>query len=154
MLQTQSHITSTGSSSPWLLDPIVSMKNGMTVVLTGTHRGPGGSGWYNGDYESELGIVLSVLNTGNLVFPSTAQVKILKARAGDPSSFAIPVEFLAPVRPERPGQKALVLDGECKGEVAVIREEGAYEGEWFVSVRNNHFEISGEKLVLYRDSEA
>lgn len=123
------------------------------VVLTGTHRGPENEGWYNGDYESERGVILSVFNTGNSAFSSTAQVKILEARKGAPSAFVIPVEFLAPVRPERPGQKALVLDGACQGEVAVLREDGAYEGEWFVSARNNHFEISSEKLVLYHDSD-
>ena len=123
----------------------------MTVVLAGTRGGPGGNGWYNGDYEAERGVVLSVFNTGNSVFSSTAQVKMLEARAGAPSSFVVPVEFLEPVRPDRPSQKALVLDGECKGEVAVVREEGSFEGEWFVSVRHNYFEISGEKLVLYHE---
>ena len=153
MLRALSRICPIGNPSHWLLDSVISTKNGITVVLTGTHGSFGGGGWYNGDYESERGIVLSVFNTGNSAFPSTAQVKMLKAREGAPSSFQIPVEFLAPVRPECPGQKAVVLDGECKGEVAVIREEGAYEGEWFVSVRNNHFEVSGEKLVLYHGLE-
>ena len=97
------------SGDHWLHDPVVSTKNGMTVVLAGTRGGPGGNGWYNGDYEAERGVVLSVFNTGNSVFSSTAQVKMLEARAGAPSSFVIPVEFLEPVRPDRPSQKALVL---------------------------------------------
>lgn len=146
-------MSSIGKPSHWLLDPAIAMKSGMTIVLTGTHGGPENEGWYNGEYECERGVVLSVFNTGNANFASTAQVKVLEAREGAPSAFAIPVEFLAPVRPERPGQKAVVLEGECQGEVAILREDGTYEGEWFVSVRNNHFEISGEKLALYHDTD-
>jgi len=139
------------SSAHWLLDSVMCTKRGMTVVISGSSGGHDDRGWYNGEYEGEHGVVKSVFNTGNGSFSSTAQVKILNPREGAPSVFAIPVEYLVPVGPENPGQKALVLDGDCKGEVAVIREEGEVVDEWFVSVRNNHFEISGEKLVLYSE---
>ncbi|KZT73925.1 hypothetical protein DAEQUDRAFT_721415 [Daedalea quercina L-15889] len=144
-------VAEAGASTHWLLDSAISTKSGMTVDITGSSGGHEDCGWYNGEYEGERGAVLSVFNTGNASFSSTARVKIVEFRDGAPSIFAIPVQYLSPVRPERPGQKALVLDGECKGEVAIIREEGSYENEWFVSARNNHFEISGEKLVLYTE---
>ncbi|TFY59294.1 hypothetical protein EVJ58_g5865 [Rhodofomes roseus] len=141
----------TDAAAHWLLDPIMSTKKGMTVVITGSSGGHDDRGWYNGEYEGEQAVILSVFNTGNGSFSSTAQVKMLDPRDGAPSVFTIPVEYLASVRPDLLGQKAIVLQGNCKGKVAVIREEGSVESEWFVSAGNNHFEINGENLVLYSE---
>lgn len=135
----------------WLLNPVISNKSGMAVVIAGSSGGHQDVGWHNGDYEGAHGVILSVFNTGSMSFSSTARVKILEPREGAPTVFAIPIKYLSPVRPSVFGQKALILDEECIGEVAIIREEGSSEGGWFVSVRNNHFEISGEKMVLYSE---
>ncbi|EED79171.1 predicted protein [Postia placenta Mad-698-R] len=64
-------------------------------------------------------------------------------------TFNIPTQYIFPVEPSRPGQKALILHGDHKGEIAIVREEE--ENGWFVSVGNMHFEVSADKLVQVMD---
>ena len=92
-------------------------------------------------------IVLSVFNTGrgNVSFPSTARVKMLRPLRVDRGTFVVPVKYLLPARPDNEGQRALVLSGKHKGHLARVREE--LEGGWFVSVEYDHFEIENKGLV-------
>ncbi|KZT11900.1 uncharacterized protein LAESUDRAFT_808837 [Laetiporus sulphureus 93-53] len=132
-------------TTEWLLDRVVSTQKGMLVELRGTNSGKTGDGWYHGQYEGAQGMILSVLNTGHTSFASTARVKLLDLSDSPQEVFTVPVSYLWPVEPTEPGQRALMLHGDQKGSVAIVREEES-DG-WFVSVGNLHFGISANKLV-------
>ncbi|OBZ71740.1 hypothetical protein A0H81_08750 [Grifola frondosa] len=131
----------------WLLDPIVSTKGGMVVVVRGSVKNAQNDGWHGGDYEGSDGVVLSVFNTGigNTTASSTARVRFMEPIDPSRAVYSVPVQFLWPVEPRESGQDALILDGMQKGDVARVRVEEP-DG-WLVSVRNLHFTIAFEKLV-------
>ncbi|KAI0917190.1 hypothetical protein AcW1_007550 [Taiwanofungus camphoratus] len=129
----------------WLLDPAISSKTGMVVVIKGSFGGAYDGGWHSGQYEGAQGVVLSVFETGNSSFASTARVRLFDPIDPAQAVFTIPTMYLWPVGPDQPGQNALILYGNQKGEVAKIREEDPVG--WFVSVRHLHFEVASEQLV-------
>ena len=73
----------------------------MLIEVSGTF---GPTGWHNGDYEGRRGIVLSLLNTTNDDFQSTARVRFEKPVNPLQPILAVPVEFLSPVHPEKVGE--------------------------------------------------
>lgn len=105
-------------SPKWLLEPEFADKvHGIVVEVKASF---GSSGWHNGDYEGKQGVVLSLFNTGNDTFDSTARV-----RFDDPIDvlqpiLAVPVQFLVPVHPENKGEDVLVLAGSSKGQLARV----------------------------------
>ncbi|KAF9820715.1 hypothetical protein IEO21_01158 [Rhodonia placenta] len=133
----------------WLLYRAVSSKSGMIIVIRGTHGDEKHSGWFQGLNEGARGVILSVMNTGNDAFASTAETRLLSPLDPTQDTFNIPTQYIFPVEPSRPGQKALILHGDHKGEIAIVREEE--ENGWFVSVGNMHFEVSADKLVQVMD---
>ena len=81
----------------------------------------GSAGWHGGDYEGKQGIVLSILDTQNESFTSTARVRLLEPINPLQPILTVPVEYLWPVHPEARGEDVLILAGaQGKGQEARV----------------------------------
>lgn len=81
----------------------------------------GSAGWHSGDYEGKQGIVLSILDTQNESFTSTARVRLLEPINPLQPILTVPVEYLWPVHPEARGEDVLILAGaQGKGQEARV----------------------------------
>ena len=81
----------------------------------------GSAGWHSGDYEGKQGIVLSILDTQNESFTSTARVRLLEPISPLQPILTVPVEYLWPVHPEARGEDVLILAGaQGKGQEARV----------------------------------
>ena len=81
----------------------------------------GSAGWHGGDYEGKQGSVLSILDTQNESFTSTARVRLLEPINPLQPILTVPVEYLWPVHPEARGEDVLILAGaQGKGQEARV----------------------------------
>ncbi|EMD36765.1 hypothetical protein CERSUDRAFT_137024 [Gelatoporia subvermispora B] len=146
--------TSEELPAKWLLDPEISSKQNMIVEVKGSFSGPNG-GWHKGDYEGRQGVVLSVFDTQQPQFPSTARVRF--SSPVDPAHpvQTVPVEYLWPVHPDRPDEDVLVLQGPHKGQLAKVQ---VYDGpgSLILSMRQTYIviEIAADKLVRLARTDA
>ena len=142
-----SHQLTPEIDAEWLLQPVLADKRGMLIVIQGSMGNRrDDQGWCSGDHERAKGVVLSVLNTGHADIVSSARVRLLNPADTSVTSFTVPVKYLWPVEPDEPGQNALILDGDGRGEVAKIREEDP--AGWYVSVgRSQYLVVPPNKMV-------
>ena len=90
------------------------------VEVKGSFPSGGASGWHNGDFESKQGVVLSIFDTGNNTFDSTARVRFFQPVDPLQPIVPVPVQYLWPVHPESKGEDILILHGVHKGHEARV----------------------------------
>ncbi|KAI0672145.1 transcription elongation factor Spt5 [Trametes maxima] len=95
----------------WLLEDEFATKRGIAVEVRGTF----GGGWHGGDFEGKQGVVLSVFNTHNDAFESTARVRFFNPVDPLVPILQVPVQYLWPVHPEQAGEAVVILTGSMKG---------------------------------------
>ncbi|KAI0761362.1 transcription elongation factor Spt5 [Trametes elegans] len=100
----------------WLLDPAFASKRGIVVEVRGTF----GGGWHGGDFEGKQGVVLSVFDTQNDAFESTARVRFFQPVDPLQPILPVPVQYLWPVHPEQGDETCVVLTGTGRGQEASI----------------------------------
>ncbi|RDX52442.1 transcription elongation factor Spt5 [Lentinus brumalis] len=107
------NIENTFELSPkWLLDPNLADKvAGIMVEVRGSYASAGQPGWHNADYEGKQGVVLSVFNTDNDTFQSTARVRFFQPVDPLQPIVPVPVTYLWPVHPEKKGEDVIILSG-------------------------------------------
>ncbi len=81
------------------------------VEVRGSYASAGQSGWHNADYEGKQGVVLSVFNTDNDTFQSTARVRFFQPVDPLQPIVPVPVTYLWPVHPEKKGEDVIILSG-------------------------------------------
>ena len=109
-------------SPKWLLDSDLAEKvSGIMVEVRGSFASGGAAGWHNGDYEGKQGVVLSVFNTNNDTFDSTARVRFFQPVDPLQPILPVPVTYLWPVHPENKGDDVIILSGgQAKGQEAKV----------------------------------
>lgn len=86
---------------------------------------------------------------------STANVKLLDPPGHYQSTCVVPVRYLSPVPPSKPGQNAVILVGPFRGQIAKLRElEDDNADRWLVSAGNCHFEIDAEHMARLYDIDS
>ena len=107
-----------GPPEKWLLSRDLSNPKGIRVRI----RSSSGTKWQHGNYDEQHGIILSVMNTFNETYDSTAQVRFLQPIDElTQSSPSVPVQFLAPVEPEQ-GDRVDIIHGNRSGQQGVVRD--------------------------------
>ncbi|OJT06820.1 Transcription elongation factor SPT5 [Trametes pubescens] len=94
----------------WLLESPFAQKRGSVVEARGTF-----GKWHGGDFEGKQGVVLSVFDTHNDAFESTARVRFFNPVDPLTPILPVPVQYLWPVHPERVNEIVVVLAGAMKG---------------------------------------
>lgn len=108
-------------SSKWLLEPELANKVKGIMVLVRGSAPQYGNPWHNGDCEDKQGVVLSVLDTQNDSFKSTARVRFLEPVNPLQPILAVPVNYLWPVHPKLKGEDVIILSGsQGKGQEARV----------------------------------
>ncbi|KAI8989014.1 transcription elongation factor Spt5 [Trametes punicea] len=105
-------------SPKWLLEPEFAQKRGLVVEVRGTF----GGGWHGGDFEGKQGVVLSVFDTHNEAFESTARVRFFNPVDPLQPILPVPVHYLWPVHPEHTGEAVVILEGDSKGVEARVEQ--------------------------------
>lgn len=102
--------------------------------------------WHNGDFEGKQGVVLSVFNTNNDTFESTARVRFFNPVDPLQPILPVPITFLWPVHPTQKGEDVIILAGvQGKGQEATVE-----------AVESNHVMVLTTKetfLVIDSPSE-
>ncbi|KAF9806122.1 hypothetical protein IEO21_08804 [Rhodonia placenta] len=133
-------------SERWLLDSeIVDQVRGIAVKIQGSS-----SKWYNGQYEAKTGVVLSILNTHNEQFGTTATVKFDEPLDPSQSTLQVPVDVLMPVHPLKSKDEVMILYGAHKGQLATV---GLIEPTGMMIVTTQSYlveEIHADRLVVVR----
>lgn len=110
-------------SAKWLLDPeLAHNTRGIVVEVKGTFPAGGSGGWHGGDYEGKQGVVLSLFDTQNGQFESTARVRFFQPVDALKPILAVPVQHLRPVHPEGKGEEVILLGGDNKGQEARVEQ--------------------------------
>ena len=85
-------------------------------------------------------------------------IKVLTARVDignrdSPEVFIVPIRYLVPVPPTRPGSRVVALDGAYKGVVLLLRERAMET--WLVTTEDKlqFDDISEDRLVVYDPTE-
>ena len=131
----------------WLLDSALSNKKGMLAEIRNS-TGRTGDGWHGGDYEGEKAVILSVLDTHNDSFRSTATIRFVNPQVSLDQP-VIPVEYLTPVFPDKIGDEVIILHGDHKGSRAKTRESVDSEA-WFVSIAESHLMVEVKRKFLIK----
>ncbi|KAI0708566.1 transcription elongation factor Spt5 [Earliella scabrosa] len=108
-------------SPKWLLDSDLQDRvRGIMVEVRGSYLGANG-GWHKGECEGKQGVVLSVLNTHNDSFESTARVRFFDPVDPLQPILQVPITYLWPVHPEGTGDEVIILAGvQGKGQEATV----------------------------------
>ncbi|KAI0366514.1 transcription elongation factor Spt5 [Pilatotrama ljubarskyi] len=131
----------------WLLEPEFSQKRGLVVEVRGSF-----GHWYGGDFEGKQGVVLSVFDTHNDAFESTARVRFFNPVDPLTPILPVPVQYLWPVHPEQSGEIVIILTGPKKGVEA--RVEALESNNQMVVTTTDTFHVvdtSPDKLIRVYD---
>lgn len=109
--------------------------------------GRAGEGWHQGKYEGEKVIILSVLDTHNDVYASTATCQFVSSQT-DLDRPTIPVQYLVPVEPERVGDMVIIVHGERIGEEGKVQDDGS--DQWMVSVTGTQLLVEVRRSAMAR----
>lgn len=132
----------------WLLDPTLSTKKGMLAEIRHSN-GRSGEGWHNGDYEGEKVVILSVLDTHNDSFRSTATVRFLNPQVTLDQP-VIPVEYLTPVPPDRTGDEVIILQRDRRGTRGKLRDAPSDSEDWIVSITGLNLMVDVKRNLLIK----
>jgi len=133
-------------SEKWLLDPRVSVKQGILAEIKNSF-GRAGEGWHQGTYEGEKVLILSVLDAQNDIYQSTARIKFVNQQI-DLDLPAIPVQYLSPVEPERVGNLVVILHGDRLGEEAIVRDTESGSEKWTVQITGTQLLVEVKRTLM------
>lgn len=131
----------------WLLAPEFSQKRGLVVEARGTF-----GKWHGGDFEGKQGVVLSVFDTHNDAFESTARVRFFQPVDPLTPILPVPVQYLWPVHPEQAGERVVILAGSNKGAEANIEAVESASSMVITTMETFHvMDTSHDRLIRIMD---
>jgi hypothetical protein len=131
----------------WILDLESTAKAGLVVCISGSNNKTPDypSGFHNGQYEGQTGIVKTVAS--NMLSSRGSTTVTLNESSTD---IYPPPNFLVPVPPENGHEMVMVIKGKYAGQVVKTVTLDAENGKWFVQRENSAYaEVKRTALCRY-----